>query len=128
MNAEWSAIIAAFHDDAAKSTRYLGVRAVLAESFERIHRANLLALGVLPLSFPPGQGRRALRLSGEERIDLDLAGVTGPGASVACRISGRDGAIALRAEIETEDELAYWRSGGILACLLGRAAVAAGIA
>ena len=115
-------------DDAAKSTRYLGVRAVLAESFERIHRANLLALGVLPLSFPPGQGRRALRLTGEERIDLDLAGVTGPGASVACRISGRDGAITLRAEIETEDELAYWRSGGILACLLERAAAAAGSA
>jgi aconitate hydratase A / 2-methylisocitrate dehydratase len=57
-------------DWAAKGTRILGVRAVIAEGFERIHRANLVALGVLPVQFRPGEGRVALGLTGEEEVDL----------------------------------------------------------
>ncbi len=109
-------------DDAAKSTRNLGVRAVIAESFERIHRSNLLALGVLPLAFPQGVDRKSLGLRGEETIDVDLEPLAAPGVALACRISGRPEAIALRACIETEEELAYWRAGGLLAFLLDRAA------
>ena len=109
-------------DDAAKSTRYLGVRAVIAESFERIHRSNLLALGVLPLTFPPGESRRTLGLTGAERIDIDLAGLDGPGATIACTIEGRERPVALRAAIETAEELAHWRAGSILAYLLDQAA------
>jgi aconitate hydratase len=109
-------------DDAAKSTRYLGVMAVIAESFERIHRSNLLALGVLPLLFPEGQGQCSLGLTGEEVVDLDLSKLTGRGASVPCRIAGRQVPLMLSAAIETVDELGYWQAGGVLAYLLARAA------
>jgi aconitate hydratase len=105
-------------DDAAKSTRNLGVRAVIAESFERIHRSNLLALGVLPLAFERGVDRRTLGLRGDETIDVDLAPLDAPGAALTCRISGRREPIALRACIDTGEELAYWRAGGLLAYLL----------
>ncbi|MHB8495258.1 MAG: aconitate hydratase AcnA [Casimicrobiaceae bacterium] len=107
-------------DDAAKSTRYLGVSAVIAESFERIHRSNLVALGVLPLTFPPGINRITLGLTGEETIDIDIAPLLAPGAILPFRVSGLPGTIPLRCCIETEDELSYWRAGGILAFLLDR--------
>jgi len=108
-------------DDAAKSTRYLGIRAVIAESFERIHRSNLLALGVLPLTFPPGVTRRTLGLTGAEVIDIDVAPLTGPGAVLPCRISGHAEPLGLNARIETADELAYWQAGGLVPHLLDAA-------
>jgi len=108
-------------DDAAKSTRYLGVRAVIAESFERIHRSNLLALGVLPLTFPPGVTRRTLGLTGAEVIDIDLTALTGSGDALPCHISGHTEAVLLTARIETADEMAYWRAGGLVPYLLDNA-------
>jgi len=111
-------------DDAAKSTRTLGIKAVIAESFERIHRSNLLAMGVLPLAFPAGITRHSAGLRGDERLDIDLDQLSGPGATVSCRIrSERNGidCIELGCCIETLDELEYLRRGGILPTLLHRA-------
>ncbi|MBT3170220.1 MAG: aconitate hydratase AcnA, partial [Rhodospirillaceae bacterium] len=79
-------------DWAAKGTRLLGVRAVIAESFERIHRSNLVGMGVLPLLFPDGITRQTLGLDGSEVIDLEgVAGGVTPGMFVACRITRADG-------------------------------------
>jgi aconitate hydratase len=70
-------------DWAAKGSSLLGVRAVIAESFERIHRANLVSMGILPLQFPEGATRKSLRLDGAERIDLvDLAARVAPRAII----------------------------------------------
>jgi len=105
-------------DWAAKGTRLLGVRAVIAESFERIHRSNLVGMGVLPLLFKDGAGRESLKLDGTETIDL--AGISGgikPGMDVDCTITRADGTsetIALLCRIDTEDEVEYFRNGGIL--------------
>ena len=102
-------------DWAAKGTRLLGVKAVIVESFERIHRSNLIGMGVLPLQFKPGQ---ALALGGEEVFDLEgIAGGITPGMDVACRIRRLDGtseAITLTCRIDTADEVEYFRHGGIL--------------
>ena len=105
-------------DWAAKGTRLLGVRAVIAESFERIHRSNLVGMGVLPLEFGDGASRESLGLDGSEQIDLEgiAAGIT-PGMTVTCRIRRADGAIQelpLRCRIDTADEADYYRHGGIL--------------
>jgi aconitate hydratase len=104
-------------DWAAKGTRLLGVRAVIAESFERIHRSNLVGMGVLPLQFRAGEDRRALRLDGSETFDLlgltDLA----PRAELRCRIHRADGTvdeIGLRCRIDSPAELDWFRAGGIL--------------
>ena len=105
-------------DWAAKGTRMLGVRAVVAESFERIHRSNLIGMGVLPIQFLPGQSRTSLGLSGEEFFDIrglerDLA----PGATVTLSVRRPDGTTAAfqaRARIDTLVELEYYRHGGIL--------------
>ena len=107
-------------DDAAKSTRFLGVKAVIAESFERIHRSNLLAMGVLPLTFPPGVSWRGLGWSGAEVLDLDLAAVAGPDSSVPCCVDGAAGPVLL-ARIETAEEEAFWRAGGLMPFLLAEA-------
>lgn len=111
-------------DDAAKSTRALGIRAVIAESFERIHRSNLLAMGVLPLAFPSGMNRRSLALTGDERLDIDLGKLSCPGAAAPCqiwRMNSRADRIDLTCCIETDDELEYLRCGGILPSLLRHA-------
>ncbi len=105
-------------DWAAKGTRLLGIRAVIAESFERIHRSNLIGMGVLPLSFAPGAGRKSLGLDGSETIDIAgiAAGIT-PGMTMGCRILRADGSaeeIALTCRIDTLDEVEYYRHGGIL--------------
>jgi aconitate hydratase len=116
-------------DWAAKGTRLLGVRAVIAESFERIHRSNLVGMGVLPLEFTNGQTRKSLGLDGTEQIDLEgIAGGITPGMSVTCHIHSTDGTaqeIALKCRIDTADEVEYYRHGGILHYVLRGLAKAA---
>ena len=80
-------------DWAAKGVNLLGVKAVIVESFERIHRSNLVGMGVLPLTFKDGQNRKSLQLDGSETIDLQgIAGGITPGMDVACTIHRADGA------------------------------------
>ncbi len=109
-------------DWAAKGTRLLGVRAVIAESFERIHRSNLVGMGVLPLEFPSGTNRKTLELDGSEIIDLTgLSAGIKPGMAVICRIS-KPGQpprmVTLRCRVDTLDEAEYYRHGGILQYVL----------
>ncbi|MEO1191406.1 MAG: aconitate hydratase AcnA [Pseudomonadota bacterium] len=109
-------------DWAAKGTLLLGVKAVIVESFERIHRSNLVGLGVLPLQFKPGQDRKTLGLDGTETFDLiGVEGGITPGMDVACRIHRADGSaqeITLLCRIDTADEVAYYDNGGILRYVL----------
>ena len=109
-------------DWAAKGTRLLGVRAVIAESFERIHRANLVGMGVLPLEFTGGETRKTLALDGGVRLDVEgtAAGIT-PGMALRCRLHRADGRAhetTLRCRIDTADEADYYRHGGILPYVL----------
>ncbi|WP_342649274.1 aconitate hydratase AcnA [Pseudomonas sp. REB1044] len=106
-------------DWAAKGTNLLGVKAVLAESFERIHRSNLVGMGVLPLQFKAGEDRKRLGLTGKERIDvLGLEGTQiRPGMSLPLRITAEDGQqrdIEVLCRIDTLNEVEYFKSGGIL--------------
>ncbi len=109
-------------DWAAKGTCLLGIKAVIVESFERIHRSNLIGMGVLPLEFKDGMTRSTLNLDGSETIDVTgIAGGITPGMDVACRINRADGAtedIALTCRIDTLDEVEYYRHGGILQYVL----------
>ncbi len=106
-------------DWAAKGTNLLGVKAVLAESFERIHRSNLVGMGVLPLQFKAGDDRKRLGLTGKERIDvLGLSGAQiRPGMNLQLRILREDGQqqeIEVLCRIDTLNEVEYFKSGGIL--------------
>jgi aconitate hydratase len=105
-------------DWAAKGSRLLGVRAVLAESFERIHRSNLLGMGVLPLEFPPGISRQSLGFAGSERFDITgIASMSAPRQQLRCTITRDDGrtqTLSLLARLDTKLELEYYRQGGIL--------------
>ncbi|MFQ5699154.1 MAG: aconitate hydratase AcnA [Myxococcota bacterium] len=109
-------------DWAAKGTLLLGVRAVLCESFERIHRSNLVGMGVLPLQFLEGESVKSLGLTGWETIDIGgVATGLAPGCEVSVRAVAPDGrALEFRARvrIDTPDELAYYRNGGILPYVL----------
>ena len=111
-------------DWAAKGTKLLGVRAVIVESFERIHRSNLVGMGVLPLQFKDGVTRLTLGLDGSEIFDLTgLAGEITPGMDVRCTVQFADGRkeeITLLCRIDTVDEVAYYRAGGILHYVLRR--------
>ena len=114
-------------DWAAKGTRLLGVRAVIAESFERIHRSNLIGMGVLPLTFEPGTTWKDLGLNGSEIVNI--AGLTKlePRVKLVVEITGADGAlrqIPVLCRIDTLDELDYFRNGGILPYVLRRLAAA----
>ncbi|NQD57859.1 aconitate hydratase, partial [Pseudomonas sp. CM25] len=106
-------------DWAAKGTNLLGVKAVLAESFERIHRSNLVGMGVLPLQFTAGHDRKQLGLTGNEKIDvlgLDSAQIR-PGMSLPLRITRADGQqeqIEVLCRIDTLNEVEYFKAGGIL--------------
>jgi aconitate hydratase len=109
-------------DWAAKGTLLLGVRAAIVESFERIHRSNLIGMGVLPLEFKEGVTRKSLKLDGAEVFDITgvADGIT-PGMDVTCRITRADGSveeIALTCRIDTLDEVEYYRHGGILQYVL----------
>ena len=109
-------------DWAAKGTRLLGVKAVIVESFERIHRSNLVGMGVLPLEFKDGMNRHTLKLEGTEV--LDITGLTHgiePRMDVNCRITRLSGIkedIKLLCRIDTADEVEYYRHGGILQYVL----------
>jgi len=109
-------------DWAAKGTRLLGVRAVIVESFERIHRSNLVGMGVLPLQFKDGTDRKSLKLDGSERFDiLGIAAGLKPRIDLTCRIhrtSGKVDTVPLLCRIDTLDELEYFRHGGILQYVL----------
>ncbi|WP_128290665.1 aconitate hydratase AcnA [Afifella aestuarii] len=104
-------------DWAAKGTRLLGVRAVIAESFERIHRSNLIGMGVLPLVFKDDTSWQSLGIKGDEEVSI--AGLTDirPRSEVTAKITFADGRteeVPLMVRIDTEDELDYYRHGGIL--------------
>ena len=104
-------------DWAAKGTRLLGVKAVIAESFERIHRSNLVGMGVLPLVFKDGVTRETLNLKGDETFDLTGIGEISPGCDIDFVIHYSDGSskdVTLKCRIDTADELDYYRHGGIL--------------
>ncbi|SDI17320.1 aconitate hydratase AcnA [Pseudomonas abietaniphila] len=106
-------------DWAAKGTNLLGVKAVIAESFERIHRSNLVGMGVLPLQFKNGQSRKTLELTGKEV--LNITGLTGatlqPGMSLTLQITRENGKqenVEVLCRIDTLNEVEYFKAGGIL--------------
>ena len=105
-------------DWAAKGTRLLGVKAVIAESYERIHRSNLVGMGVLPLQFVDGQGVEAHKLTGEEQISvLGLNGDLKAGQMldvVAKRKDGSEEKFQVKCRIDTGNEMNYYKNGGIL--------------
>ncbi len=105
-------------DWAAKGPKLLGVVAVIAESFERIHRSNLIGMGILPLEFKDGEGRLTLKITGEETIDiLDLKNTIKPRAEIEAVIHQPDGAtskVTLVSRIDTVTEMEYYKNGGIL--------------
>ena len=111
-------------DWAAKGTRLLGVKAVIAESFERIHRSNLIGMGVLPLQFAEGETRTTLAIQGDEIVDIALPGddveIT-PRQGLELRITRPDGTVQtvrVESRIDTENEIEYFRCGGILQYVL----------
>ncbi|MDF3608416.1 aconitate hydratase AcnA [Paracoccus sp. DMF-8] len=105
-------------DWAAKGTNLLGVKAVIAESFERIHRSNLVGMGVIPFEFTGGDNRKTLNLKGDEVVSIDgLAGDFKPLSLVPCTIRYADGSeevIQLKARVDTEVEIEYLENGGVL--------------
>jgi aconitate hydratase len=109
-------------DWAAKGTRLLGVKAVIAESFERIHRSNLVGMGILPLQFLEGTDRKTLKLDGSEKFDLlGFSDVLRPRMEIALTIHRADGQInvvPLLCRIDTLDEIEYYKNGGILQYVL----------
>ena len=112
-------------DWAAKGTRLLGVKAVIAESFERIHRSNLIGMGVLPLEFQPGESRASLGLKGDETVDIALpeAAEIGPRQDLVLRVHRADDTViqaTVRSRLDTETEIDYFRCGGILQYVLNR--------
>ncbi|WP_205481249.1 aconitate hydratase AcnA [Sphingomonas arenae] len=112
-------------DWAAKGTVLLGVRAVIAESFERIHRSNLVGMGVLPLQFRDGESAESLGLTGDEQFTIvDVAGIK-PRQDVEVLVTRADGStttITARCRIDTYNELEYFHAGGILPYVLRRLA------
>ena len=116
-------------DWAAKGTALLGVKAVIAESFERIHRSNLVGMGVIPLEFTGGDNRKTLGLKGDE-VDLDLRArrrpeAAGGGAGTIRYADGRSATIGLRCRIDTAVEIEYVENGGVLHYVLRNLARAA---
>ncbi len=109
-------------DWAAKGTNLLGVKAVLAESFERIHRTNLVCMGVLPLQFKNGEGRATYKLDGTEVFDvLGIGNGINPMQDVTVRITRKDGSteeVIATCRIDTENEVLYYQNGGILQFVL----------
>jgi aconitate hydratase len=115
-------------DWAAKGTLLLGVKAVIAESYERIHRSNLVNMGVLPLQFRDGESAASLKISGRERYDIiGMGDVLKPRGAVTVRVTCPDGKIqdiTTFARVDTPEELVAFRHGGILPYVLRQLAVA----
>ena len=112
-------------DWAAKGTNLLGVKAVIARSFERIHRSNLVFMGVLPLEFPAGQDADSLGLTGEEVFDIDVPSDVEPLQMITVHVTAADGtktSFEAKARIDTPVEVDYYRNGGILQTVLRKMA------
>ncbi|MBX3005304.1 MAG: aconitate hydratase AcnA [Anaerolineales bacterium] len=109
-------------DWAAKGPLLLGVKAVIAESFERIHRSNLVGMGVLPLQFLPGESRESLGLTGRESFSLTgIAAMAGPAAEIQVMALGEDGketAFSVKSRLDTPLDLEVYKQGGILQTVL----------
>ena len=102
-------------DWAAKGTRLLGVKAVIAESFERIHRSNLIGMGVLPLEFMNNENKTNLNILGDETISIPNVLELKPGIILDCEINSTESKnIKLKCRIDTNKELEYYKAGGIL--------------
>jgi aconitate hydratase len=115
-------------DWAAKGTMLLGARAVIVESFERIHRSNLVGMGVLPLTFKDGMDRKTLGITGAETIDILGLENLSPRMDLTLVIHRPDGAVdkvPVLCRVDTIDEVAYYRHGGILHYVLRGMAKAA---
>jgi aconitate hydratase len=113
-------------DWAAKGTKLLGVKAVITESFERIHRSNLVGMGVLPLNFMAGENAESLGLTGEELFDIEGLG-DGSSENVSVTATSNDGKVTnfqARVRIDTPKEVEYYRNGGILNYVLRQLASA----
>jgi aconitate hydratase len=114
-------------DWAAKGTMLLGVRAVIVDSFERIHRSNLVGMGVLPLNFMPGENAETLGLDGSETFTITGVADIEPRQQVEVKVTREDGSttsFTTRCRIDTYNELEYFRSGGILHYVLRKLATA----
>jgi len=109
-------------DWAAKGTRLLGVKAVVASSFERIHRSNLVGMGVLPLQFAEGTNAQTMKLDGSELFSITgLSDAIEPGMTLTLRIEradGRSDSVPVSLRIDTPIEIDYYRHGGILQFVL----------
>ena len=108
-------------DWAAKGTRLLGIRAVLAESYERIHRSNLVGMGVLPLEFFPGENRESLGLTGHEVYEIEGVATLAPRKEATVHAKSSDGkakTFKARVRVDTPEEVSYYRHGGILQYVL----------
>ena len=104
-------------DWAAKGTALLGVKAVIAETFERIHRSNLVGMGVIPFEFTGGQTRKSLGLTGDETVSIEGLDTVKPLDTVPCHITYGDGrkvTISLKCRIDTAPEIEYIENGGVL--------------
>ena len=115
-------------DWAAKGTALLGVKAVIAESFERIHRSNLVGMGVIPFEFTGGDTRKSLGLTGEEKVSISGLNTIKPLEEVPCTITMSDGTvkeITLKCRIDTAIEIEYIEHGGVLHYVLRNLAKAA---
>jgi aconitate hydratase len=116
-------------DWAAKGTALLGVRAVIAQSFERIHRSNLVGMGVLPLQFKEGTTVQTLKLDGTETYDIvGLDAQIRPQQDLTLRITRKDGkveSVPVRCRIDTPIEIDYYQNGGILPYVLRKLALKA---
>ncbi len=112
-------------DWAAKGTILLGVRAVIVESFERIHRSNLVGMGVLPLQFKDGEGRESLGLTGDDSFTIKGLSDLRPGQDVEIEVTRTDGStftFNAKCRIDTANEMEYYRNGGILHYVLRKLA------
>jgi aconitate hydratase len=112
-------------DWAAKGTNLLGVRAVIVESFERIHRSNLVGMGVLPLQFVNGETRQSLALTGDDTFTIRSVGDLQPRQDVEVEVTRKDGTkftFITRCRIDTANELEYFKNGGILQYVLRKLA------
>jgi aconitate hydratase len=112
-------------DWAAKAVKLLGVRAVIAENFERIHRSNLVAMGVLPLEFKQGKSWKNLGLEGDETYEVKgISGIKGPKTRLTVNVNGksRQTSFEVTARLDNQVEVEYYRDGGVLPYVFGKLA------